>query len=124
MIDEQWTFLKDVGKLIIKAEELGIILTGGELYRTFEQQEIYVRMGRSNTLNSQHLKRLAIDFNFFKDVDGDGIKDLTYDIEIVRPLGEYWESLSPYNRWGGKFHNWKDVPHFERSDNVRIDITV
>jgi hypothetical protein len=114
LIEEQWLFLKDIYKLIEKAEELGFLLTGGELYRTLEQQEIYVRMGRSNTLNSQHLKRLAIDFNFFKDIDGDGIKDLTYDKEIVRPLGEYWESLSPYNRWGGNWNLFKDVPHFQR----------
>ena len=42
-------------------------MTGGELARTPEQQAIYFKTGRSKTMNSIHLKRCAIDLNFFKD---------------------------------------------------------
>jgi len=108
LVAEQAAFLRDVRKLLTKAEELGFVVTGGELYRTPEQQEIYVKTGRSKTMNSIHLKRCAIDLNFFK-----GNK-LTYDKTLIKPLGDYWESLDPKNRWGGNWTRFVDVPHFER----------
>lgn len=108
-VDHQWEFLKDVALLIQKAETLGIVLTGGELYRTPEQQAIYLKEKKTRTSNSQHMERLAIDFNFF--VRG----KLTYDKAAIQPLGDYWESLNPgQNRWGGNFKSILDVPHFER----------
>lgn len=108
MVNEQAAFLLDVARLIQKATEMGWTVTGGELYRTAEQQEIYVKTGRSKTMNSNHLKRLAIDLNFFKD----GV--LTYEKYLLQPIGNYWESLSPKNSWGGNWETFKDVPHFER----------
>lgn len=108
LVTEQWNFLQDVAKLIAKAEILGIVLTGGELYRTKEQQAIYLKEGKSKTANSQHMNRLAIDLNFF--ING----QLCYDKKKIQPLGDYWESLSPANRWGGNFKSILDVPHFER----------
>ncbi len=109
LVAEQAAFLQDVAKLIVKAGSLGIVLTGGELYRTAEQQEIYLKTGKSKTSKSNHLKRLAIDFNFF--IDG----KLTYEKKLIQPLGDYWESLNPANRWGGNFKSFTDAPHFERN---------
>lgn len=108
IVNEQWQFLLDMAKLIEKAKSLGIVLTGGELFRTPEQQQIYLKTGKSKTGNSQHLKRLAIDFNFF--ING----QLTYEKTKLQELGDYWESLSPSNRWGGNFKGFIDTPHFER----------
>jgi len=108
LMQEQAAFLKDVVKLLNKAYELGFEITGGELFRTAEQQQIYVKTGRSTTMNSNHLRRCAIDLNIFKD----GV--LTYDVNVIRPLGEYWKSLNPKNDWGGFWKSFKDVPHFER----------
>lgn len=108
LVAEQAAFLRDVTKLLAKADELGFVVTGGELYRTPEQQEIYVKTGRSKTMRSNHLRRCAIDLNFFKD------GKLTYDIELLRPLGEYWESLHPKNRAGMFWSKFRDVPHLER----------
>jgi len=108
MINEQWQFIQDVAKLIEKAKDLGIVLTGGELHRTKEQQDIYLKTGKSKTANSQHLKRLAIDFNFF--IHG----ELVYEKNKLQALGDFWESLSPANRWGGNFKSFTDTPHFER----------
>jgi len=105
--DEQWEFLKDVSKLIQYANENGYKLTGGELYRTMYQQRYYVANGLSWTYNSYHLKRLAIDLNLF--VDG----KYTTKCKDYEPLGEYWESLNPKNKWGGSWHS-KDCPHLER----------
>lgn len=108
MVQEQAAFLLDAGRLIAKATEWGWTVTGGELYRTAEQQQIYVRTGRSKTMNSNHLKRLAIDLNFFRD------GKLIYDRVQLQALGAYWESLDPKNSWGGNWATFKDVPHFER----------
>ena len=42
-------------------------------------------------------------------------------VEILEPLGRFWESLDKKNRWGGNFDKdftlpdpFKDVGHFER----------
>jgi len=108
LVIEQAAFLLDVCKLIQRATELGFTVTGGELARTIEQQEIYVKSGRSKTMNSIHLKRCAIDLNFFKD------GKLTYDTAVLKPIGDYWTSLHPKNQWGGNWKSFKDVPHFQR----------
>lgn len=128
LVKEQWEFLKDVVKLIKYVEEKGWIVTGGELWRPPEMQRIYVKTGRSKTMDSYHLKRLAIDLNFFKPIqEGEKYKYeqtivvvdgkyyvLTWDYDDIKPFGEYWESLDKKNRWGGNFKSFKDVPHFER----------
>jgi len=116
--DKQWVFLQNVGNLIMWAAKNGYKLTGGELYRSEDQQWLYyngktIEEGelvtvprKSKTMNSKHLKRMAIDLNIFKN----GV--LTYDLNDVEPLGRYWESLNTNNRYGG-FWKWKDVPHFQ-----------
>jgi hypothetical protein len=108
LVDEQAAFLLDVCKLITFATSSGFTVTGGELARTEEQQALYVKAGKSKTMDSNHLRRCAIDLNFFKD------GKLTYDIEVLRPIGGYWESLNPKNSWGGFWKSFKDIPHFER----------
>lgn len=108
LVAEQAEFLRHVCLLLNKADELGFVVTGGELYRTPEQQAIHVRAGRSTTLHSNHLRRCAIDLNVFAN------GRLCYDIPTLTPLGEYWQSLHPKNSWGGFWKSFKDVPHFER----------
>lgn len=106
---EQAAFLLDVCKLIEFATARGFVVTGGELYRTPEQQAIYLKTGRSKTMQSNHLRRLAVDLNFFK-----GGK-IIWDKETLAPLGAFWESLHTFNRWGGNFKSLVDCPHFERN---------
>jgi len=115
LVHEQSVFLMHVCELLRKATELGFLTSGGELYRTPEQQALHVKNGRSQTMSSQHLKRLAIDLNFFRE-GANGAADLTYDVETLRPLGQFWESLDPANRWGGNWSSFKDTPHFERRE--------
>lgn len=107
-VAEQAAFLLDVCRLINKATELGFVVTAGELYRTPEQQQIYVKTGRSRTMNSLHLQRRAVDLNFFRN------GALTYDKTVLAPLGAYWESLHPLNSWGGNGVKLVDTPHFSR----------
>lgn len=107
--DHQWEFLKDVSALIHWAERRGYKVTGGELYRTAAQQEIYLEEDKTNAKESFHQKRLAIDLNLFID------NEYQRASEAYRPLGEFWESLSEENRWGGNFTTINDGNHFERA---------
>ena len=106
---EQSAFVNDIAKLIQYADTIGIELTFGEAYRTEYQQKEYLRTGKTKTMRSNHLRRLAIDFNFF--IDG----ELTYDKVKLQRLGDYWESLNNKNRWGGNWKTFEDTPHFERN---------
>ncbi len=111
-IDNQDAFLLDFCLLIAEAHRQGFQVTSGELLRTLEQQAIYVKQGRSKTMLSNHLEKLAGDLNFFK--DGVWINGLPNAREILKPLGAYWESLNPLNKWGGNFKTFIDCPHFQR----------
>lgn len=107
---EQAAFLTDMCKLVQFATGRGFVVTAGELYRTPEQQAVYMKTGRSQTMNSLHLTRRAVDLNFFKD------GKLVYDKATLAPLGAYWESLHPLNSWGGNGKKLVDTPHFSRGD--------
>lgn len=103
--EHQEAFSKDLVKLITRAHELGYGVRMGEVFRPPEMQTIYVKTGRSKTMNSMHLKKCAADLHFTKD------GKLVYPSE----LGVYWESLSPFNKWGGHWRTFKDKPHFQRT---------
>lgn len=113
--EKQSVFALNVSKLIAFAYSEGYELTGGEWLRTEAQQMIYVNSGRSKTIHSRHLLKLAIDLNLFKDG-----KILTMPNEL-KFLGDYWESLNPDNRWGGDWdkdddlndETFPDPGHFE-----------
>ena len=115
LVEEQHVFLGHVSDLLRHARDLGFIVTAGELFRTPEQQRIHVRAGRSRTMASQHMKRLAIDLNFLVPAPGRPAR-LCYDKAALQPLGDFWERLDPANRWGGNWKNFKDTPHFERRE--------
>ena len=105
--ENQQIFSLNIADLIHFANSEGIGLTFGDAYRSLYQQKHYLTNGKSKTMNSKHLKRLAVDFNFF--IDG----KLTYNKKTLQKLGDFWESLHSKNRWGGNFKTFKDVPHFE-----------
>lgn len=111
--DKQQIFSLNIAKLIQFAASLGYGLTFGHAWRSFEEQKRLFDAGKSKTLDSQHLNRMAVDFNVF--IDG----QLTYDWDKIRILADYWERLHPKNRWGGDWNKNKikdgfiDTPHFE-----------
>ena len=49
LVHEQSRFLLHLAELIRKASELGFLASGGELFRTPEQQALHVKNGRSKT---------------------------------------------------------------------------
>lgn len=109
--EKQRVFTFNISKLIAEAFRLGYELTFGEVYRTPEQQKIYFDSGRSKTMNSRHLDRLAVDFNIFKD----GVilfanpATRRAEIQSVLPLGQFWVSLNTANVWGGDWDRDNDT---------------
>lgn len=111
--EKQQIFTQNIGKLIEFARCNNIGLTFGHAWRSNEEQLRLVQEGKSQTMNSNHLNRLAVDFNVF--IKG----KLTWKWEDIKPLGDYWETLHPLNRWGGDWNKnnkkdgFIDSPHFE-----------
>ncbi len=112
MVTKQDEFLGDVAALIAFARAKGFVISAGEMWRPPEMQKIYMETGRSKTMVGRHQDRLAIDLNVFKKDDNE--KLYLCSTAEIKPLGDYWESLHPKNRWGGNWKSFKDGPHFER----------
>ena len=101
----QREFTADIAELILWAYSQGYELTFGDAYRS---PKAFGGMGEKGPYGrpmSAHKQRLAVDLNLF--VDG----KYREDSAAHRPLGEYWCSLHPDNRWGG---DWNDGNHYSR----------
>ena len=115
MQKQQALFTFNIHLLIEYAFKQGFELTFGEVFRTVEQQKIYFDSGRSKTMDSRHMHRLAVDFNIFKN------GELINDAQIILVLGEFWIALNTNNVWGGDWNRnhsvldetFKDPYHFE-----------
>lgn len=95
----QRLFTQLISKLITFAYDNGYELTFGDAYR---DPRVHGDMGSKksySSANSLHKQRLAVDFNLFKN----GVY-LTATNDH-KTLGEYWESLHPLCRWGGRFND-------------------
>lgn len=103
--EDQEAFTLDVARLIFfAAQKRGLRGRMREVERRPEMQKLYVEMGASQTMYSQHGQSLAIDIYFTRN------GKIVYDEEV----GRYWESLSPQNSAGMFWKSFKDAPHFER----------
>ena len=110
LIENQRTFLLDVGRLIAWSEVARFVVTAGELWRPPEMQELYFKLGKSKVrAGGNHGRRLAVDLNIFLP------SGTLATLAQIEPMGLFWESLHPLNRWGGHFSTIKDGPHFERN---------
>ena len=93
--------------------------------RPIEMQEIYFKTGRSKTMESRHLNKLAGDFTIWFSgrmlfAPGQTNDQYLADLELMRPLGIFWESLHQDNVWGGDWNRnhimdekFRDPYHFE-----------
>jgi hypothetical protein len=129
LVQRQMLFTNNIGKLIAFSNTVGIGLTFGEVYRTKEQQAIYFKTGRSKTMNSRHILRLAVDLNMFVLNDNGRMlfapnisqKQFRSDLLIAKQLGDYWATLHVDNVWGSDWdrdgdlleHSFQDPYHFE-----------
>ena len=94
---KQSAFAFLVGRLILKAYDLGYEVTLGDAYR---DPRVHGAMGVRKSYShpkSAHKIRLAIDLNLFK--NGEFLETT----EDHRPLGEWWEKQHELARWGGRF---------------------
>jgi len=90
--EKQSEFVRMIARLIDFATENGYELTFGDAWAK-----------TGHVKGSFHYKRLAVDFNLFKD----GVYLTT--TEDHRPLGEFWESIG--GTWGGGFTH-EDGNHY------------
>lgn len=117
---EQQEFTWQIGQLIMFANGKGYKLTFGDAFRSAAEQMRLYNEGKSQIKSGgNHGRRLAVDFNLFKKVDGKWT--LTWAWEDYKVLGDYWEALDEKNRWGGDWNKndikdgFIDSPHFERN---------
>lgn len=89
-------FTRELAALINHALLLGYEVAINEAYRPPAMAKIYAQTG-AGTLTSLHIEGLAADLNLYR--DGMWL-DKTED---HKGLGEWWESLGPDYRWGGRF---------------------
>lgn len=102
--EQQSKFLWLVPRLINYAYEMGYEMTLGDGYR---DPRVFGHVGSSKgygARNSNHKLRLAIDLNLFRD----GVYLSRTEDHV--PLGNFWESLDPHCRWGGRY---RDGNHYE-----------
>lgn len=104
---KQSLFVLMVSKLIEYAYSIGYELTFGEALRMQSTANANAKSG-AGIANSNHLIKLAIDFNLFK--DGKWLQDSESHLQ----LGEFWESMG--GSWGGRFKK-KDGNHYSLLHN-------
>ena len=112
---QQSIFLKNFAELILWAFQNGYEATAGELHRTEEQHQFNLKAGKTKATRSLHQDRMAGDLMLFKN----GI--YLSDTESYKPLGDFWVTLHPRNRWGGDWNKdgktsdekFLDGNHFE-----------
>lgn len=101
------------GKLLIDLLRQGQVLyPNGVVVGEVERSEAAAAWNAANgkgITRSLHRLRLAVDLHLFRDKDGDGDMDYLTDTESHRSLGEWWETLHPLCRWGGR---WGDGNHY------------
>ena len=106
--EKQHIFAQNLAKLLLHIESVGLSCSIGEVERTKEQAELYAKEGKGIP-DSLHCKRLAADIFLFAN------NVYLQKKEDYEPLGKYWVTLHPMNRWGGVFKR-EDYVHFEMQD--------
>ncbi len=105
--EKQHHFTCLFAQLVLEARARGLEPVIAEVARTLEQQQRYVDTGKSQTLRSKHVERLAGDLLLFR------AGALLTETAEYEGMGVYWESLDPQNVWGGRWLTLRDGNHFE-----------
>ena len=85
--EEQAKFSRDLSIFILWLYEIGYEVSIGEVQRPIEMQEIYYKNGRSKTMDSKHLKKLAADLFVVKN------GKLLATKEEMQIAGNHWETM-------------------------------
>jgi peptidoglycan L-alanyl-D-glutamate endopeptidase CwlK len=111
-------FAKNLARLLNEAFSLGYIISIGEVYRPLEMQKLYIKQGKSKTLKSKHLDKLAVDLQIFQFKNG-RYKYLT-ECKHYKELAKIWKQIDPLNEWGGDWRRFKDCGHFQLNKNKKL----
>lgn len=79
--------------------------------RTIEKQKEYVRTGKSQTMNSYHLKGKAVDIVVYKD------REVTWKLDYYKEIADIVKEIAKEKglkiTWGGDWKTLVDGPHFQ-----------
>ena len=79
--------------------------------RTIEKQKEYVRTGKSQTMNSYHLKGKAVDIVVYKD------REVTWKLDYYKEIADLVKKIAKHDglkiTWGGDWKTLIDGPHFQ-----------
>lgn len=93
----------------IKESPLDFGITEG--LRTLERQKELFEAGKSRTMNSRHLRGLAVDIAIF--IDGKVNWDFPNYKLVADHIKEVAKELNIPIQWGGDWVSFRDGPHFE-----------
>lgn len=100
--------LQNIFNEVIKYYDITII----EGIRDIETQKKYVAEGKSQTMNSKHLKGLAVDIAPYP-IDWNNINRF---FEVAGCIKTIAQQKGIKIQWGGDWKNFKDYPHWELVD--------
>jgi len=114
--DHQAAHALHVALLIQYASSIGLRVRRMNALRSDAEQARLRAAGKSKVRRSVHQDGLGTDFALDKLVDGKWVYQRS--TAAYEPLGDFWESLSPLNVWGGRFPlyyggSFYDGNHFE-----------
>jgi peptidoglycan L-alanyl-D-glutamate endopeptidase CwlK len=81
--------------------------------RTLDEQRQLVAAGKSQTLNSRHLKGEALDFVPLDPTTGKGLFDRGLAIEVAAAFMDAGQEQGCPVKWGGMWQGFEDIPHIE-----------
>jgi peptidoglycan LD-endopeptidase CwlK len=93
--------------------------------RTVARQRQLVAQGASKTMNSRHIRGLAVDIAPLADTDGDGDTEVSWHWPHYRPLAAAIKAAAAAEKvaitWGGDWTRFKDGPHWELPQSTHPD---
>jgi peptidoglycan L-alanyl-D-glutamate endopeptidase CwlK len=108
----------DLIKVVEEFERSGTVsVTVSEGKRTLAQQKIYVKEGKSKTLNSRHLTGHAIDILPI-DSKGQLINSWLVYTKMAKEMKTAAKKVGVSIKWGGDWTKFRDGPHFELNRSV------
>lgn len=108
--------LKGVDKRLIKVMEEVLSISPYDFgitegLRTIEKQKEYVRTGKSQTMNSYHLKGKAVDIVVYKD------GKVSWKLDYYKEIADLVKKIAKHDglkiTWGGDWKTLVDGPHFQ-----------
>ena len=103
--EAQETFAELLPNLLIKIYASGYKARLGDLFRDPRSHGEFGEKGVYGRSNSQHKNKCAIDINLISP-EGEYLSAT----DDHKDFGEYWETLHPHCRWGGRYN---DGNHYE-----------